>query len=289
MLPERPGDGGHEHVVDRCLPRVGDPLDRPQRHRLPADAMGHVQLALQRAGRVGRRRQQLDHGPGVALHRVRGGVDARGVQERLDPLVRERPARRHRGGRRPGDPRDLRAHARGHGLGGEAAGLAADVGEREHHAGQCDPVGDRMVQAHEQRAPDPVALQEVDVPERLGPVERRGHEVGDQLTQRAPVAGRGNAKPVEVAPQVEIRVVLPGRGRARQALGRPPAEAREALHHAFADDLLRCGPVEWLVEPQDGVDDHEVRRAVHVQPRRVGARHGVPLGHRAHALAAASR
>jgi hypothetical protein len=58
-----------------------------------------------------------------------------------------------------------------------------------------------------------------------------------------------------------------------------PAKRREARDEALGEDVAQRLAIERLVEPQDRVDDHPVRWAVHVQPRRVGVGHR-PAGHR---------
>ena len=188
---------------------------------------------------------------------------------------------------RPTSRRPLGARARRPGAtpamggcrGGEADRLAVGVGQREHHAGQRDAVGDGVVHPHQQCAAAAEALQQVDVPQRLGPVERRGHEIGDDLLERAAVARSGHADTVEVHLRVEVRVVLPAGSATRPPLARALAEAREVLDDTRAEDGLRRRPVQRLVEPQHRVDDHEVGGAVHVQPGRIGGRHPVTFGH----------
>ena len=119
--------------------------------------------------------------------------------------------------------------------------------------------------------PAPIALEQVDVPQRALAVQRRGDEVGDDLLQGRLVAGRGQRAPVEVQARLERGVVAPDGRPAGQALVDALAEAREALDDALDEDhRARALPVERLVEPQDRVDDHQVGAAVHVQPGRVG-------------------
>ena len=70
----------------------------------------------------------------------------------------------------------------------------------------------------------------------------------------------------------EVRIVLPlGRTQRQPALDHALAEPRVAVDQPTLGDLLHPFPVDGLVEQQHRVDHHQVRRAVHVQPRRVGA------------------
>ena len=57
------------------------------------------------------------------------------------------------------------------------------------------------------------------------------------------------------------------------------AEAVEARDDAVEEDRAAALPVDGLVEPQDAVDDHQVRRPVHPQPGGVGGGHGMPGAH----------
>lgn len=57
------------------------------------------------------------------------------------------------------------------GGGGRDPGVGFLVGEREHHTGEGDPVGDAMVEPKQQRAALAEAFDQVDVPERPGGID----------------------------------------------------------------------------------------------------------------------
>ena len=161
----------------------------------------------------------------------------------------------------------------------EADRLAVDVRERQHDARQGDAVGDAVVHPHQQGAARAQALEQIHVPQWLRAVKRRRDEVTDDVLQRGAVAGRGQREAMEVQPEVEARVVLPRRALTGAALDDPLAEARKVVRHTLAEHLLHTGPVQRLVEPQDRVDDHEVGRAVHMQPGRIRGGHRVAVCH----------
>jgi hypothetical protein len=267
--------GGHEHVVDRGAERAPGAPDAPEVDRLgPANAVGDVLLGLDRRGRIRARHEQLGERLRIVDRRrgELGGV-AR-VRQRLDALVRDGSRRaRHRldeahqpAARAALCRRDPRVR------------LSA-VGQREQHARERDAVGDAVVDPHQHRAARPVVVDQVDLPRRPAPVERHRNAIADELLQRAPVVRSGQRHVVEVQLGVELVVVLPARGRERRALDRALAEAVKARHDPLAEHGPAPPPVDRLVEPQDAVDDHQVRRPVHVQPRRVGGRHRVLTSH----------
>ena len=233
----------------------------------------------------------LEHGPCVrareqqlaqrAPARRRAGHQVRGLGRRVDGEL-EAFVDRGLGG--------VRARSRGGGQGlgppvrlidrrGRDARVGGVIGEREQHARQRDAVGDAVVHAREHGGAGPIALDHVQVPQWLGAVQRRDHQVGDQRLQRRLVARRRQGEPVHVQIEVEVRDVLPARHAEPQGrLGDALAETREALDEALAHHLSRALDVQRLVEPQQRVDHHEVRGAVHVQPRCVGGAHSV-AGH----------
>ena len=209
----------------------------------------------------------------------------RRVHEHLEPLVGERSdcgatgMKRARGRTGHDGPQPAPTGSRD-GVGRLDARVRLGVGEREQHARERDPIGDAVVHARVQDASLAVAVDQVEVPQRLRAVERRGHQVADQLLQRGAVAGRGQGDVMQVQLAVEVRVVLPeGASAQAAALDRALAEARVAGDEPFVHDFLDARPVDPLVEEQDGVDDHQVRRAVHAQPGCVRTRHPLPSGH----------
>jgi len=270
--------GGHQHVVDRRAERAPGALDPPELDRLrPRDAVGHVLLALDRRARIRARQQQLGERLRVFDRGRRESCGVPRVQQRLEALVRERAGRaRHRL-----DEAQRRAEGTAAGLGrGDPGGLGPTaIGQREHHARECDPVGDAVVDADEQRTAAAVAVDQVDLPQRSATVQGRGDAIADQLPQRAPVVRSGQRHLVEVRLGVEAGVVVPARPRERRPPDGALAEAVEAPHDPLTEHGTESLPVDRRVEPQDAVDDHQVRRPVHVQPGSIGDRHRVLTSH----------
>jgi hypothetical protein len=69
--------------------------------------------------------------------------------------------------------------------------------------------------------------------------------------------------------EVEVRIILPrwdpdAQTRLRDELAKP----WERLDQARSQDLFDAVGIDRLIEPQQRVDDLQVRRPVHVQPRR---------------------
>jgi hypothetical protein len=132
-----------------------------------------------------------------------------------------------------------------------------------------------VVHADDDRAARPVALDQIEVPERLGRVERGRHQVADELLERALVVGSGEGEVMDVEVGVEVLVLGP--------VGRPPrprlddalGEAGKAVDHPLHEQLAQRHRVERLLEPGHAVDDHQIRRPVHGEPGRIGGRHGV--------------
>ena len=141
------------------------------------------------------------------------------VREHLEALVGERAGRRppgmHGARDRAGHDATQPAPAARRRGGRRDARVRVRVGERQQHARERDPVGDAVVHARVQGAALAVAVDQVEVPERLRAVERLGHQVADQLLERGAVArapaARGGA----------------GAARGRSA-GRPPRRRRRA-------------------------------------------------------------
>ena len=174
--------------------------------------------------------------------------------------------------RRSAAPRPARAPAPGGSP--REPGVGVLVGERQHHPRQRDAVRDAVVHPRDEGRAAPVVVDQVEVPERLGAVQRRRHEVRTSSLQLRRAAGVRQASVVEVAVEVELGVVLPVRTTERErGLHRALAEAHEAPHQALLDHAAQARGVERLVEPHDRRDDHEVRRPVHVEPGRVAVGH----------------
>ena len=150
-------------------------------------------------------------------------------------------------------------------------GVGGGIGERQHHLGERDAVGDAVVHPgdHGRAVSEPV--DEVDLPQRAVVIKRRRDQFADQFLQRARVAGRRERQMVHVMLEIEVGVVLPaGWAQRHAALDHALAKPGIASDEAAAVDLFDAGHVDRLVEEQDGVDHHQVGGAVHVQPGRIG-------------------
>jgi hypothetical protein len=157
-----------------------------------------------------------------------------------------------------------------------AVGRRRAVGQRQHHAREGDAVGDAVVHAREHRGAVAVAVDQVDLPQRARAVERHRRAVRDEGLQRSAVTRRGQRDVVDVQAEIELDVLPMW---ACHALDGALGEAIEPLDKALLDDRPVGLPVDGLVEPEHAVDDHQVGRAIHVQPGRVGARHAVGCAH----------
>ena len=75
------------------------------------------------------------------------------------------------------------------------------IGHREQHAHQRDSIGEAVVQARQQHATALVILDQVVLPRRLAEVDRRAHEVADQLLQRLLIVRRPRRVPSRGNPE----------------------------------------------------------------------------------------
>jgi hypothetical protein len=269
---DRPRDRGHEHVVDRGLVAPAGASDAPQVDRSrPRDEVRTMQLALDGRIRVRPRQQQLAEGLRILdRSRGQGGGGAPGVESDVRARPRDDLARSDCRQRKP--ERIEAAGAPGRVVDRRVARLAV-VGQQHHHARERDAVRDAVVDAHEHRASLGELVDEVDVPERSIAIERAGDAIRDECLQRALVVRRRQGDVMEVQGGVEVRIVLPPRPAERAAFDRALAEAVEPPYDALEEPLAQSLPRDRLVEPEHRVDDHRVRRAVHVEPCRVRGLH----------------
>ena len=146
-------------------------------------------------------------------------VEALGMQQRLGALVGDGAARGDRGRRRPGErgQAGARRRRRAVGPGANSTGCPSESVSESSTRPRAMPSAIAWCMRASRCAALPVALQQVDVPERLGPVHRHCDEVRDELLQRSAVAGGRHAAAMDVQGEVEVRVVLPMRGGARGA------------------------------------------------------------------------
>jgi hypothetical protein len=201
------------------------------------------------------------------------------VQHRLDALVSQPLGSVHdRAGERS-DPAPL-AVLGNQVVGGCDTGVGLVVGERQHDPGQRDPVRDAVRHPRVDGGATAEAVDEERLPQRLGPVERHAHPVADEPLERRLVARRRQGDLPDVPVEGEVGVVGEGRvGQGPVMVDHLLVEPREPRHQPLLEQLPREFPVDRLVEPHHGVDDHEVGRPVHVQPGCVGRGHAMCRGH----------
>ena len=278
VAPDRARDRGDEHVVDRRPVGATCALDAPEVDRIaPGHAVGAMQPPLDRRAGIRPREEELRERLPVVEDGVGELAGVARVQQRAEALVRHalRSAQQRRG----------EAEARAVVLGRPAdpgRGRGRAVGQEQHHPRERDAVGDAVMNAEQDGRARFESVDEVDLPQRAVALQRCRDTVGDERLQRGPVVRRRQRDVVEVQLGIEARVVLPVRSGEQGALDRALAEAREAPDHPLEEGRAAAGPVDRRVEPEDGVDDHEVRRAIHVQPGRVGGGHRVTGRHPPH-------
>ena len=152
--------------------------------------------------------------------------------------------------------------------------LRTVIGQRQHHARQGDPIGDRMVDAEQRGRARPVPGDEVDLPQGVRRIQGDAGLAADVGLQRRLVA-RLVERHVPVVPVgIEVLVVDPlgatqGDPRGSGML----AEPREPVDHPLADDGPEHVEVRGFRGPDHRVDDQQVARGVHAQPCAVHRRH----------------
>ena len=133
-----------------------------------------------------------------------------------------------------------------------------------------------MVDAHDQRAAALVAIDQVDLPERVRQVQSSGGELAGTRLQRRTFALAALAHQLfahDVAFDVELVVAHPvGEDCLLDDLLAKPGVGEQARF----DALAQCREVERRAQQPDADDHHEVDGAVHPQPGRIDTRH--PLG-----------
>jgi hypothetical protein len=234
-------------------------------------------IALDRAGGIRWGEQQPHDRGAVARERTGKAHRVRGRRGN----VRGLPHRRGADSASPGQGTGMRAghrgqqaaRLRGHNLLHRLdPGLRRGVREREHHSGKRDAIGDAVVHSADHRCAVTKPVDHVRVPERPGAVERHRHQIPNQLLQGGLVTGPGKRDVVHVVLEREVRIVLPLRGTQRQpAFDDALKEPGVTVDQTTLGYLLDPFPVDRLIEQQHGVDHHQVRRAVHMEPSRVGA------------------
>ena len=284
VAAQRRGDRGQHQVVDRgaglrargldCLdwhrPGPGPLLAGHQRALQPVAACGQPEAELAQHGRIG--------AGGPSQFGCLAGVGERGPQPfaQITGSRPRTPGRRYRppGGaparsgqqRRPGGVIVHRQHT------GVLTGLQR-IGQRQQDLHEGGAVGDGVVGAQQQRAAIGVAVEQVQFPQRPILPQRPPRQVAGGSLQCPLVPRRRQPRPAHVVRQREASVVGPlGRRprsqRERRVRGTLP-EPAEPQDHALLEQLQDRRLINRRVEPQHGIDHHQVRRAVHVKPRHV--------------------
>ena len=266
---------GQQDVVDRAAQGPADRLHFFQRQRFgPGHALADAKAAL-------------EHGVGIVRKRQRqadflGDVDALAGQHRgqrrvaikIHALLEHLVAQLH--------VAVDRADALGHGgvffffqpAPGQrllALVVLAHFGERKQHLHQGDAVGVTVVDARDQRRTAVVSFDQVELPERLGLVERRRGQLAGQSFEFALAALAGQRGQADVPVEVEIGVVLPERTRGPVHGFLPETRVGQELG---LDHLAQGADVEMGLEHHHAGDHHQVGGALHAQPG------GVHPGHR---------
>ena len=143
------------------------------------------------------------------------------------------------------------------------------VGHRQQHLDERDAVGVAVVNANDDRAAAVVALDQVELPERPGRIERRPGEPRDERLELLLARGTRQRDVNQVMLDVEVVGRLPkGAGR---RLHRPLAEAPEP-EKPFLDRPSQRARRHSLREREHRADHHQVARMVHPEPSRVDRR-----------------
>ena len=273
VVAQRAGSGGHQHIVDRAAAGAAHGLDLFQiQRRRPGHALAHAELAAQQRRRIVRQRQRVHQFAGdiAALFRQHAGQCrvAIHVHALFEHFRAELGVALHRADA----ARDLGAILLQPGLAQirALAGLAGGVGERQEHLHQGDAVGIAVVDARNQRRATVIFLDQMELPERLGLVERAGGERADEALQRLLVGATGQRGQSHVPVQVEVFIGLPGHAAGGFDGFHPETRVVE---EAFLDDLLQPRQRDRLVEHQHAGDHHRIGRPFHPQPCGIDARH----------------
>ena len=264
---ERERHGRQHRVVDGAAEPVLDPLEEVQGRVHPAVTPVGADRDVER-----RRRRPAHTGPG---HRARRGELRRGAPDHGPRRAAERAddadALRRRGRalhERLGEelhPRRLRPRdpAGGGGPDRHRVGRRGEEDRRDVHAG--DPVDECVMGlGHHREARRAVGrrgetLDEVDLPERLVPVERDGEDAAAERGELL-VGARGRQRGVpHVVAEVEVRVVDPDRP---ALVERDPCELLPVARHEV-QALVQRG-LHVLVRGRFALEDHD-RGDVHVR------------------------
>ena len=240
-------------------PAVAAPHRPPRSIREPGDrgsARNRRELGLIEVGQ--RRAQRAEHAKGVAGQA-------------------EQPARQHPQlaglvvGAEPGGRRGL-------------ASLRFEVEQHAHDLRSGHAVHDRVVDLREHRdrsAIEPV--NQVQLPEGAGPVQRTADDPRHLLGQLGVGAGRRQGQLAHVEVEIEVRVVEPvGVVEPEGHLHQPPPERRQQ-RQPFRDQVLDVGQLEPPARRGGWIQDRQPRHVARLPGRLEREELGVEAGQLAHA------
>ena len=232
VAADRRGHGGDEHVVDGRAVGAAGALDAPERDGCgPGDAVGDRLLALDRGARVGAGKQQLGErlrvagGASAASGRACSGCRSVSIPSWTRPAT-GRDAEAGRGARRRSRLEPSRC---------PASGSPPSVSVSITRASAMPSamlwwIRTRIAQ------PGPEVVDQVDLPQRAGVVERGGDAVADEVLERRAVVRRGQRHVMEVQVGIEAGSSSQCGPRQREPIRGALAEAVEARDDAVEED-----------------------------------------------------
>ncbi len=144
--------------------------------------------------------------------------------------------------------------------------VAREIGQREDDQHQRDAVADHVMHAPEEDGAPAVAVQQPELPERMGAIERARELALDRRRERRVVARLGETLLDQVPMEIEVGVFGPDEAVAVRLVARHPLAEAADLRQALGERLRRLLPGDLARERQHAVDVHQVGRVVHPEP-----------------------
>jgi len=129
---------------------------------------------------------------------------------------------------------------------------------------QRNAIGNAVVQAHQQRAALPIMLDVVHLPQRLGEIERRAHQVADKFLQRGLVARRRQRDTMNV--RIEIKIMIGDPVGFVALLHHLMLETTKAIQPSVLHGVAQAGDVKRFVENVKARHHHEIGWVFHMKP-----------------------
>src|SRR5438094_696077 len=131
-----------------------------------------------------------------------------------------------------------------------------------------------MMNAHDDRAPTVVALDEIELPQWSAGIERRGDELAHQRLELGLARTMRHLRARHMQRQVECGIGLPEASSRRFHCALSEAiETKEVL----LDGGAKASQSNPLAQDEHPADHHEIARAIHTQPGGIYARHAFAL------------